>query len=211
MTDDLPASLSSVVFEWLYHAHDALEAAIADEEFRAAIEHAARLIFRSLKDGGQILIAGNGGSQAQAQHFAAELVGRFQCDGWPLPAVALGADPTILTAVANDYGFERVFERQLCALARPEGVLVAISTSGQSANILRAAANAKTHGMSVIAMTGRDGQRLIEHSTCAIVAPISETPLVQQLHLVAVHAICAIVETAALRRFGSPNGFGSSK
>ena len=148
---------------------------------------------------GQILIAGNGGSAALAQHFAAELVGRFKCDRAALAAVALGSDVATLTAIANDYGYERVFERQLAAQISEHSVLVAISTSVKSPNILRAAEVAKVYGIPVITMTGRPGDPLRELAKVAIVAPVADTALVQQLHLTAVHAICGLVEQFFMR------------
>ena len=137
-----PEPLTVPISNFLYSSHDAIEAAIEDEGFGEAIEDCARMIVESLLTGGQILIAGNGGSAARAQHFAAELVGRFVCERRPLPAIALGTDPATLTALANDYGYEHVIERQLLPLARPNSVFVAISTSGQSPNIVRAAETA---------------------------------------------------------------------
>jgi len=202
---DIPASLCNPIEAWLYQSHDVIEAAIGDVAFIQAIEDSARVIAESLRRGGQIMIAGNGGSAAQAQHFAAELVGRCERDRAPLAAIALGTDPATLTALANDYGYERVFERQLAALANHDTVLVAISTSGNSANILRAAEAALKQGIPVIAMTGRGGGQLIQLSNLAIVTPIDGliTPLIQQVHLIAAHAICGLVE-AILFRPGSP-------
>ena len=189
-------SMRTTVCEFLYRSHDVIEAAIGDQVLMQAIGISARIIAESLREGGPVRIAGNGGSAAQAQHFAAELVGRFQRDRAPLPAIALGADVASLTAIANDYGFAHVFERQLIALERPGTVLVAISTSGTSKNVLRAVEVALRSGrMPIIAMTGRPGGPLAEACPLKIVAPSTETPLVQQLHLVAAHAICSLVET----------------
>ena len=188
-------SLRTPVCEFLYQSHDVIEAAIGDQVLIQAIGVSARIIAESLREGGQILIAGNGGSAAQAQHFAAELVGRFARDRAPLPAIALGADVASLTAIANDYGFAHVFERQLIALVRPCTVLVAISTSGKSQNVLRAVEAAQRLGrIPIIAMTGRPGGPLADACPLTIVAPSAKTPLVQQLHLVAAHAICGLVE-----------------
>src|SRR5262249_48572306 len=204
-----PEPLTVPISNFLYSSHDAIETAIEDEGFGEAIEDCARMIVESLLTGGQILIAGNGGSAAQAQHFAAELVGRFVCDRVPLPAIALGTHPAILTALANDYGYEHVIERQLLPLARPNSVFVAISTSGQSANILRAADTAFEEKISVIAMTGTPGQPLAGHCHRAIVAPSSITPLVQQLHLVASHLICLLVEQFVIATPHLAAGFGA--
>jgi D-sedoheptulose 7-phosphate isomerase len=137
------------------------------------------------------------------------LVGRFVCDRRPLPAIALGTDPATLTAIANDYGWEHVIERQLLALAQPNSVFVAISTSGQSANIVRAAETAFEKKISVIAMTGTPGQPLAAHSHRAIRAPSNITPLVQQLHLVAAHLICLLVEQFVIGTPGLAAGFAS--
>jgi len=186
--------LRNVIDRFLYASHDVIEAAIGDQAFIQAIEDSARVIAESLRNSGQILIAGNGGSAAQAQHFAAELVGRFERDRAALAAIALGTDSATLTAIANDYGYERVFERQFYALANHDTVLVAISTSGRSANVLRAAEAAFKEKVPVIAMTSRAGAQLMQLSNLAIVAPSNMTPLVQQLHLVATHAICRLVE-----------------
>jgi D-sedoheptulose 7-phosphate isomerase len=204
-----PEPLTLPIRNFLYSSHDAIEAAIEDQGFGEAIEDCARMIVESLLAGGQILIAGNGGSAAQAQHFAAELVGRFVCDRRPLPAIALGTDPATLTAIANDYGWEHAIERQLLALARPNSVFIAISTSGQSANILRAADTAFEEKISVIAMTGKPGLPLVGRSHRAIVAPSSVTPLVQQLHLVAAHLICLLVEQFVIATPGLAAGFAS--
>jgi D-sedoheptulose 7-phosphate isomerase len=187
-------------FEWLCRSHDAIEAAIEDHAFVEAIGVCAKVIGGAILADARIFIAGNGGSAAQAQHFAAELVGRYALERRALPAIALGTDPATLTAIANDYGYERVFERQLLALGRTGDVFVAISTSGRSANILNAVEAAHLLDIPVIGMTGRPGDPLIGRCHGAIVAPATETALVQQLHLVAVHAICGTVERLCVNR-----------
>jgi D-sedoheptulose 7-phosphate isomerase len=204
-----PEPLTVPIRNFLYRSHDVIKTAIEDEAFGEAIEDCSRMINECLLTGGQILIAGNGGSAAQAQHFAAELVGRFVCERRPLPAIALGTDPATLTALANDYGYERAIERQLLALAGPNTVFVAMSTSGQSANIVRAAETAFEEKISVIAMTGKPGTPLVGRSHRAIIAPSSITPLVQQLHLVATHLICMLVEQFVIATPHLAAGFGS--
>lgn len=185
-----------MIFDYLRRSRDAIEEAILDAAFPQAIEAGAKIILEAIRNGGKIMLAGNGGSAQLAQHFAAELAGRFQRERAPLPALALGTDPTTLTALANDYGFEHVFERQWRALADEWDVLVAISTSGRSPNLLRAAEAATATGHPVIAMTGLPGEPLRNASSHEIVAPSFETPIVQQLHLLAAHAICGYVDQA---------------
>jgi D-sedoheptulose 7-phosphate isomerase len=188
------------IVEWLFRSHDAVEAAIEDHAFVETIGVCAAVIAGAMLGGARIFIAGNGGSAAQAQHFAAELVGRYLLDRKALPAIALGTDAATLTAIANDYGYNHVFERQLMALGRSGDVFVAISTSGRSANILNAVEAARLLDIPVIGMTGRPGEPLAGRCNGAIVAPATETALVQQLHLVAVHAICGIVERITSRQ-----------
>lgn len=158
------------------------------------LAQAADILTRSLRGGGRVLIAGNGGSAAQAEHFAAELVGRFLCERAPFAAIALSADTSIVTAVANDYGYVEVFARQVSAFARPGDALVAISTSGNSENVVRAAEVAIALDIPVISLTGEAPSRLSERSTVAILAPAKETPTIQELHLVMVHHLAEMVE-----------------
>ncbi len=159
-----------------------------------AILEAARLIGDCLRAGGKVLLCGNGGSAADAQHIAAELVGRM--DGPPRPALAalaLTTDTSALTALGNDFGYESVFERQVEALARPGDVLVAISTSGRSANVLRAATAAAGLEVRTVALTGRDGP-LADRATLAIRVPSLDTQRVQEAHIAIGHVICSLVE-----------------
>jgi len=164
------------------------------DECRLTLAQAAELLTASLRSGGRVLIAGNGGSAAQAEHFAAELVGRFLCERTPFAAIALTADTSVVTAVANDYGFGEVFARQVVAFARPGDTFVAISTSGNSENVVRAAEEANRLGIPVICLTGEASSRLSERSTVAILAPASETPTIQEVHLVMVHHLAELVE-----------------
>lgn len=160
------------------------------------INEAADRIADALRAGGQVLACGNGGSAAYAQHFAAELVGRFKCErpGWR--ALALTVDTSILTSVGNDYGFEQVYARQVEAHGRPGDVLIAISTSGTSGNILAAAQAAKDRGMAVLALTGAAPSPLGACSDILLDIPSTDTPLIQQAHMAALHAVCARVEQA---------------
>jgi len=157
---------------------------------------AATLIIEALRAGGRVLIAGNGGSAAEAQHFAAELVGRFQRERDAYAAIALTADTAILTAVANDYGYEEVFARQVVAYGQRGDVLVAFSTSGESENLVRAARTAIQRGLAVVAITGRRPNRLAKVADLAIRVPVVETPLAQELHTVVLHVLCDLVESS---------------
>ena len=175
-------------------SQQAVEKASTDTKFTASVIAAAERIAASLKNGGKVLLAGNGGSAADAQHIAAELVGRFVNDRAPLAAVALTTDTSALTAIGNDYGFEQVFSRQVNALGRAGDVFIGISTSGKSPNIVAALNAARKLGMINIGMT-RDATTPM-HTLCdvAIGVPATETALIQQIHITAAHAICHLVE-----------------
>lgn len=142
----------------------------------------------------KILIAGNGGSAADAQHFAGELVSRFYFDRPPLAAIALTTDSSILTAIGNDYGYEDVFARQVQALGRSGDVFIAISTSGNSPNILKAIVAAKSIGLVVIGLTGRSGGKMKALCDICLCAPSDSTPRIQECHLVIEHSLCACIE-----------------
>ncbi len=181
---------------------EALAAAVADPGFAAAVERAAARVVETLRSGGKLLVFGNGGSAADAQHLAAELVGRFRVERRGLPAVALTTDSSVLTSVGNDSGFERVFARQVEALGGAGDAVVAISTSGESPNVLAAVETARSRGLAVIALTGRDGGRLAGASDVAVVAPVAVTARIQECHVAAIHAICEAVDEA----FGGTRG-----
>lgn len=161
---------------------------------RERIRQAADVISRTLADGGKVLVCGNGGSAADAQHFVAELVGRFLLDRRALPAIALTTNPSVVTALGNDIGFDQVFVRQVEALARPADVLMCISTSGASANVLAAARRARDLGLMVVSLTGAHAAELSPLSNVVIAVPSSETPRIQEAHAVTGHAICQVVE-----------------
>lgn len=159
-----------------------------------AIQQTADLICQALKNGKMILLCGNGGSAADAQHIAAELVGRYEQErrGWP--AIALTTDTSALTALSNDYGYEQVFARQVQALAGSGDVLIAISTSGNSANILAAVQAAKAKGCATIALTGAGGGQLASICDAAVVVPSERTSRVQEAHITIGHLWCEIVD-----------------
>ncbi|MFZ3349264.1 MAG: D-sedoheptulose 7-phosphate isomerase [Xanthobacteraceae bacterium] len=173
---------------------ETLDRAAGDMELRSAIYAIAETITRSFRGGGKLLLAGNGGSAADAQHIAGEFLSRLNFDRNPLPAVALTTDSSVLTAIGNDYGFDRAFERQVRGLGRPGDVFVAISTSGRSPNILAALQAARAIGVTTVGFSGageRDMRALCDNY---LAAPANETPLIQQIHIVAAHAICGLVE-----------------
>jgi D-sedoheptulose 7-phosphate isomerase len=154
---------------------------------------AARMI-GCLSRGGRILWAGNGGSAADSQHLSCELIGRFERDRAGIASVALTTDTSALTAIANDYGFEQVFARQVQALGRPGDLLVAISTSGSSPNILRAVETARSQGVTVIGLTGHDGGLLRQTADICLVVPASNTARIQEAHGLIGHILCDLVE-----------------
>lgn len=160
------------------------------------IAQGATLVTEVLTRGGKVLICGNGGSAADAQHIAGELVGRFLKERRPLPALALNANTSIVTAIGNDYGFEEVFARQVAAMGCLGDVLVAISTSGNSSNILRAVEVARAKGMKVIGMTGTSGGKLKPLCDLCLCVPSTSTPRIQEMHILIGHIICQLVEEA---------------
>ena len=158
------------------------------------IAQATDVIINSIENGGKLITAGNGGSAADAQHIAAELVVRFQKNRRALPAIALTADSVILTAAGNDFGYPDIFSRQLEALAKPEDVLLVISTSGNSANIIKAAQTAKTLEMSSIGLIGYQGGMLKDLVDLSIIIPSQNTPRIQEAHITIGHIICELIE-----------------
>ncbi|MDR7523306.1 MAG: SIS domain-containing protein [Armatimonadota bacterium] len=165
-----------------------------------AVADASRLILDALRRGRKAVLFGNGGSAADAQHLAADLVGRFGRERAPWPAVALTADTAVLTALGNDYGFDRVFARQVEALVGAGDVVIALSTSGRSANVIEGVRAARRAGARVIVLTGRDGGALARLADVAIRVPSTHTARIQEAHIAIGHAICAIVEAAWVRR-----------
>jgi D-sedoheptulose 7-phosphate isomerase len=161
-----------------------------------SIAAAAEAMITTLRAGGKIMLCGNGGSAADAQHLAAELVGRYLKDRAPLAALALTVDTSALTAIANDYAFEEVFARQVTGLGRPGDLLLALSTSGDSANVVAAVAAARAKGIATIALTGAGGGRLAPLADLAIRVPAQRSNAVQELHIAIGHILCGLVEDA---------------
>jgi D-sedoheptulose 7-phosphate isomerase len=163
------------------------------------ISQAIELMFNALSNGNKILACGNGGSAGDAQHFAAELVGRFERERFPLPAISLSTDTSIITAVGNDYSFNEIFSKQVQALGQAGDILLAISTSGNSANVLAAAEAALEREMRVVALTGKDGGKLgklLTEADVHINVPHARTARIQEVHLVAIHSICDGIDVA---------------
>jgi len=171
-----------------------IEVAIATQGLVDDIARSAAMIAAALGGGHKLLFCGNGGSAADAQHLAAEFTGRFLKERDPLPAIALHANTSSLTAVANDYGFDQVFAREVRAFGRPGDVLVGLSTSGNSANVLNAAGAAKDLEMKIISLTGRGGGRLADEADIALCVPSSSTPRIQEMHILIGHILCGLAE-----------------
>jgi D-sedoheptulose 7-phosphate isomerase len=168
----------------------------AVEECAAGLGRAADLVASAFANGGQLLVCGNGGSAADAQHVAAEFVGRFLKERTPYPAIALHANTSALTAIGNDYGFDEVFARQVRAHGRAGDVLLAISTSGLSPNVLAAVVAAREAGMAVVGLAGRDGGALAEECDVCLTVPVRSTPRIQEAHIFLAHLLCGLVEDA---------------
>jgi D-sedoheptulose 7-phosphate isomerase len=186
---------NDMVAEHFRRSCETLSRAAEDADLRAAIHAIAAVITDAFRAGHKLLIAGNGGSAADAQHIAGEFLSRLNFDRNPLPAIALTTDTSVLTAVGNDYGFEQTFARQVRGLGKPGDVFIAISTSGRSPNVIAALQAARDGGLTTIGFTGTAAngtmQPLCDH---CLAAPSAETPLIQQIHIVAAHAICGLVE-----------------
>jgi D-sedoheptulose 7-phosphate isomerase len=185
---------AAAIAEYLRHSRDVIQAAIDDPAFSSAISGIADALVIALAGGGKLLLAGNGGSAADAQHIAGEFLSRLDYDRAPAAALALTTDSSVLTAIGNDYGYERVFERQILGLGRPGDAFIAISTSGRSPNILRAIEAARKKQITVIGFTGRTGGEMAPLCDICLHAPSDATTLIQQIHITAGHIICRLVE-----------------
>jgi D-sedoheptulose 7-phosphate isomerase len=172
---------------------DVKSAILNDTEFLALVEQAAQLCADALQNGKKILFAGNGGSASDAQHLSAELVGRYKFDRASLAAIALTTDTSALTAIGNDYGYDQVFSRQVSGLGQEGDVLVAISTSGNSANILKACDVAEEKSLKIIGMSGAKG-KLKEQADICLAVPAPETATIQEAHIMLGHIICDGIE-----------------
>ena len=173
---------------------DALQLAAADRVLAFAMMSIAGAIGKAFRNGRKLLLAGNGGSAADAQHIAAEFLSRFAFDRNPLPAIALTTDTSVLTAIGNDYGYDQVFERQVRGLGVKGDVFIGISTSGRSPNVIAALKTARDIGVITIGMTGSGKRPMNALCELVLAAPSTETALIQQVHITAAHAICGLVE-----------------
>lgn len=161
---------------------------------RSEVEQAGQLILKTLKTGNKLLVCGNGGSAAEAQHFCTELVGRYFKNRQSLPAIALSADGSLLTCIGNDYGYDAVFARQIAGLATPGDLVVGITSSGNSANIVAAIAEARRHGLSSIALLGRGGGRMKGQATIDLIVPGESGRAAQEAHLFLIHYFCDLID-----------------
>ncbi|HLH74499.1 MAG TPA: SIS domain-containing protein [Chloroflexota bacterium] len=197
--------------ETLFRAHVRATSALALQlatEAGATVTAMAQELIAVLRAGGKVLFCGNGGSAAQAQHLATELVSRYMRDRRPLPAIALTCDGTTLTAIANDYRFDDVFRRQVEALIVEGDLLVALTTSGNSPDVVMAAQEARRKKARVLALTGQAGGEIVKHSDLALLVPSVSTPLIQEMHLAVGHVLCDLVERALI---ASPETFGMGR
>lgn len=166
------------------------------ESHIAMLDELSRKIIASFRSGGKVLLCGNGGSASQAQHIAAEFVGRFKREREGLPAIALTTDTSILTSLGNDYGYDLIFSRQIESLSRAGDVLIALSTSGNSPNVIKAVESAASRNLLIAAFTGRRGGKLGSMSPLVFRAPSDDTSHIQEAHITALHAVCDVVEAA---------------
>ena len=165
-------------------------------ESTGLIKKAAGMITGSIKSGGKAIVFGNGGSAADSQHMAAELVGRFKKERKAIPAIALTTNTSILTALSNDYSYDITFKRQLEALGKRGDIAIGISTSGTAKNVIAAMAAAKKNGLATIALTGRDGGKLKNIADLSIVVRSKDTPRIQEAHILIIHILCELVENS---------------
>ena len=192
------------ITDYLTQSRDVLQAAIDDPAFCRAIRDIAEAAGNALRNGGKLLLAGNGGSAGDAQHLAGEMLSRLYHDRAPCAAIALTTDSSVLTAIGNDYGYDRVFERQILGLGCPGDVLIVISTSGRSPNILKAIGAAREKRVTVLGFTGRTGGEMAALCDLCLHAPSDSTPLIQQIHITAGHIICGLVEERLFPRITRP-------
>jgi D-sedoheptulose 7-phosphate isomerase len=186
--------MADAITDYLKQSRDVVQAAIDDPAVAAAIGATAEAVANALAGGHKLLLAGNGGSAGDAQHIAGELLARFNYDRAPIAAIALTTDSSVLTAIGNDYGYEQVFERQIRGLGNPGDVFIALSTSGRSRNILRAIEAARDKGVTIVGFTGWTGGDMRTRCDICLCAPSASTPLIQQIHMIAGHILCSLVE-----------------
>lgn len=190
----MESNLKETIVDHLMLSRNLLDRCISEEHFLHSVETAAKEVTSALLSGNKILLAGNGGSAADAQHIAGELVSRFLFDRAALPGIALTTDTSVLTAIGNDYGYEQTFSRQVSALGRKGDVFIGISTSGNSPNILLALKKARDMELLTIGLTGAAGGCMVDKCDVLVRVPSKETPYIQQIHITVAHVVCAIAE-----------------
>ena len=200
--------IQSLIRSSIESTRDTISAVLEDEALLQNLEKAGMLCVDALKSGKKVMLAGNGGSAADSQHIAAELVSRLNYDRPGLAAVALTTDTSALTAIGNDYGYERVFARQLEAIGQQGDVLIALSTSGNSPNILQALESARKRGLTTIGFTGKTGGKMVGQCDILLAMPSAHTPHIQECHIMFGHIICQIIEDTI---FGAEYGAGRKK
>ncbi len=198
-------STTESILNYLAESRDVLQSAFDDPTFVQTVAAIANCVASALSDGKKVLLCGNGGSAADAQHIAGEFLSRLNYDRAPAAAIALTTDSSVITAIGNDYGYERLFERQVLALGRPGDVLIAISTSGRSRNVLCALDAARSIGVLTIGFTGKNGAEMPTRCDVCLKAPSESTPLIQQVHITAGHIVCGLVEQRLFPRTISVN------
>lgn len=187
------------ISDQIAEAHRVMSAMLEDRELLLTVKSAATACINSLQAGGKILLAGNGGSAADAQHIAGEFVSRFAFDRPGLPAIALTTDTSILTAIGNDYGYQTLFSRQIQALGNRGDVFIGYSTSGRSPNILHAFEEARAKGLVCVGLTGNRGGPMRELCDFLLEVPAADTPKIQEGHLVLGHILCGLIENALFK------------
>lgn len=190
----MASKIHKPIIDYLARSRDVLQTALDDPEFVATVAAIADRVGAALADGRKLLIAGNGGSAADAQHIAGEFLSRLNYDRAPAAAIALTADGATMTAIANDYGYERLFERQVLGLGQPGDVLLAISTSGRSSNILRALDAARAKRLLTVGFAGKSGGDMASRCDLCLRVPSETVSLIQQTYMAAAHIICGLVE-----------------
>ena len=191
----LPSPFSAVIRQRIFESISVKSELLKDVAYLEAVSAAASAISQAIQRGNKVLFFGNGGSAADAQHLAAELVGRFLQEGRALPAIALTTNTSVLTAIANDYSYEFVFARQLEALGTRGDVAMGITTSGNSPNILKAMESASAKGLVTIGLTGASGGKLRPLVTHCLCIPSDDTPRIQECHILSGHILCEIIES----------------
>jgi D-sedoheptulose 7-phosphate isomerase len=206
-TNDFEARVISLIQASIAVKQEILQ----DVDLVATVAEVGRLTVNALLEGHKVLLCGNGGSAADAQHIAAEFVGRFAFDRPALPALALSVNTSCVTAIGNDYGFDLVFSRQIEALGRKGDVVIGISTSGNSANVIHAMSTSKRLGLRTIALTGCTGGKLKNEVELCLCAPSNETPRIQECHILMGHIICELVEHTIFREWSGIYGTRSGQ